>query len=79
MKWILLYQICSLTNSFCYPPLTDREALSYSECVSKGANKTIELVRKAPKEFDEQKYIVKYWCLSEDYINKTPASYKSIK
>ena len=79
MKWILLYQICSLANNFCYPTLTDREALSYSECVSKGAEKTIELVSKAPKEFDEQKYIVKYWCLSEDNINKTTASYKSIK
>ena len=79
MKWILLYQICSITNNFCYPPLTDREALTYSGCVAKGAKKTIELVAKAPKEFDEQKYIVKYWCLSEDSINKTPASFKSIK
>ena len=79
MKWILLYQLCSLVNNFCYPPLTDREALSYSECVSKGAEKTIELVSKAPKEFDDQKYIVKYWCLSEDYINKTPTSSKSIR
>ncbi len=68
-----------MANNFCYPPLTDREVLTYSDCVAKGAKKTIELVAKAPKEFDEQKYIVKYWCLSEDYINKTPASYKSIK
>ena len=68
-----------MANNFCYPPLTDREVLTYSDCVAKGAKKTIELVAKAPKEFDEQKYIVKYWCLSEDSINKTPASYKSIK
>ena len=73
MKWILLYQVCSLVNGFCYPPLTDRELITYSECVSKGAEKTIALVEKAPKEFDEQKYIVKYWCISEDKINKTPA------
>jgi hypothetical protein len=45
---------------------------TYSECVSRGAEKTIQLVQKAPKEFDEQKYIIKYWCLSENNINKTP-------
>ena len=72
MEYILLYQLCSLVNNFCYPPLTDRELLKYSECVSRGAEKTIQLVQKAPKEFDEQKYIIKYWCLSENNINKTP-------
>jgi hypothetical protein len=45
---------------------------TYSQCVSRGAEKTIQLVKKAPKEFDEQKYIIKYWCLSENNINKTP-------
>ena len=72
MEYVLLYQLCSLVNNYCYPPLTNREILSYSECVANGAKKTIELVQKAPKEFDEQKYIVKYWCLSENSINKTP-------
>ena len=72
MEYILLYQLCSLVNNFCYPPLTDRELTTYSQCVSRGAEKTIQLVRKAPKEFDEQKYIIKYWCLSENNINKTP-------
>ncbi len=73
MKYILLYQLCSLIGNYCYPPLTDRQPLSYSDCVMKGAEKTIILVQKAPKEFDEQKYIVKYWCLSENNSNKTPA------
>ena len=72
MEYILLYQLCSLINNFCYPPLTDRELTTYSQCVSRGAEKTIQLVQKAPKEFDEQKYIIKYWCLSENNINKTP-------
>ena len=41
MEYILLYQLCSLINNFCYPPLTDRELTTYSQCVSRGAEKTI--------------------------------------
>jgi hypothetical protein len=73
MEYILIYQMCSILNNFCYPPLTDREALdTWSKCVAKGSEKVIELVERSPKEFDDNKYMVKYWCISENKFNKTP-------
>jgi len=79
MKFILMFQVCSLIAQQCYPVITDREAVqSWSKCVEKGAVKVIELVQDDPISWDKYKFIVKYWC-NEDNSNKSPTSGKSIE
>ena len=72
MKFILVWQLCSLITNTCIPPYTDRNYLdSYVECAIAGAEKVIEVANKDKKTFDEQKLMVRYWC-NEDNADKTP-------
>ena len=44
MKFIPMFQVCSLIAQQCYPVMTDREVIeSWSKCVEKGAVKVIKL------------------------------------
>ena len=79
IKYILLFQVCSLLSQQCYPPMTDKELIdSWSECVEKGAIKVIELVQTDRETWDKNKFVVKYWC-NEDNSNKTPTSSKQFE
>ncbi len=79
MKFILMFQVCSLIAQQCYPVMTDREPVdAWSKCVEKGANKVIELVQDDPISWDKYKFIVKYWC-NEDNSNKSPTSGQPIE
>ena len=78
MKFILIVQVCSVLNGYCYPPLTDRVLLdSWSSCVIAGADKVIQLVNKDVDVWEKEKYMVKYWCNAQekpkDHTNESPA------
>ena len=50
MKFILVWQLCSLITNTCIPPYTDRNYLdSYVECAIAGAEKVIEVANKDKK------------------------------
>ena len=79
MKFILMFQVCSLIAQQCYPVMTDREPVdAWSKCVEKGANKVIELVQTDRISWDKYKFIVKYWC-NENHSNKSPTSGQPIE
>lgn len=75
MKYVLVYQICSVLYGYCYPPLTDRAILdSWSDCVVAGSEKVIELVNKDREVWEKNKFMVKYYCNvdSKNKANETP-------
>ena len=70
MKYVLVWQLCSLLTNTCIPPYTDRtEFKTYVDCAIGGAEKVIEVANKDKKTFDEQKLMVRYWC-NEDNADK---------
>ena len=74
MKYILIYQICSMLTSQCVTDTLNQQIFdSWSECVIGGAEKTIVIAKKDKKVFDEHKMFVKYWC-SENKSYKTSIS-----
>ena len=73
MKYILIYQICSILSGQCVLDTSDENIYdNWSDCVIAGSYKTIEIAEKDKKVFDEYKMFVKYWC-SENNINKSSA------
>jgi len=76
MKFVLIFQICSMAMGYCYPPLTDREVVdSWSQCVEKGMEKTALLISNDRDAFDINKYVVRIYCKAhEDNSNKIPTS-----
>ena len=77
MKYVLIYQICSILHGYCYPPLTDRTIFNtWSDCVLAGSEKVIKLVNKDVDIWEKEKLMVKYWCNAKkpkDNTNETPA------
>lgn len=74
MKFVLVWQLCSLLSQTCIPPYTDRNEFNlYVDCAIAGAEKVIEVANKDKKTFDEQRLMVRYWC-NEDNLNKPTAS-----
>lgn len=72
MKFVLIFQICSLLTSQCLPQYSDRVMFdTWSDCVVGGAQKIIEVVNQEKDVVDEQQVIIKYWCVSENNSNKT--------
>ena len=79
IKYVLVFQICSIINGQCLLPLNDDKIIdSWIGCVEKGQQITKEIVESDPIRFENLKLIVKYWC-NEDKSNKSPASSKSIE
>ena len=80
MKYILMFQVCSLIAQQCYPVMTDREPVdAWSKCVEKGIEKTKLLIKTDRDAFDKHKYIVRLYCKNEDNSNKTPTSSKQFE
>ena len=79
IKYVIVFQICSIVSGQCFTPLTDYKPInSWTECVKKGQEITIKVVDSDPIRFENMKLIVKYWC-NEDNSDKTAISSKSIK
>ena len=79
IKYVLVFQICSIINGQCLTPLTDDKIIdSWIGCVEKGQQITKEIVEADPIRFENLKLIVKYWC-NEDNSNKTPTSGKQFE
>ena len=79
IKYVLVFQICSIINGQCLTPLSDHKKVdSGIGCVKKGQEVTMKIVETDPIRFENLKLIVKYWC-NEDNSNKSPASGKSIE
>jgi len=79
IKYVLVFQICSIINGQCLTPLSDHKKIdSWIGCVEKGQEITMKIVEVDPIRFENLKLIVKYWC-NEDKSNKSPASSKSIE
>ena len=79
IKYVLVFQICSIINGQCLTPLSDHKKVdSWIGCVKKGQEVTMKIIETDPIRFENLKLIVKYWC-NEDNSNKSPASGKSIE
>ena len=79
IKYVLVFQICSIITGQCFTPLTDNKPIdTWTGCVNKGQEMTVRIIDIDPIRFEKMKLIVKYWC-NEDKSNKSPASSKSIE
>ena len=79
IKYVLVFQICSIINGQCLTPLSDHKKIdSWIGCVEKGQEITMKIVVVDPIRFENLKLIVKYWC-NEDKSDKSPTSSKSIE
>ena len=79
IKYVLVFQICSIINGQCLTPLTDDKIIdSWIGCVEKGQEITMKIVEADPIRFENLKLIVKYWC-NEDNSHKIPTSSKQFE